>query len=198
VTRVATNPYLVLGAATIGVGVAGVLTAGIAHVVLGAVGAGQLSANGSKAINWWKSKKQGTVSLDRGAVDYLLSLEDLEGQVKLERQVKAVEAALRAKPPGDVLITKEDLDKETPKAEANQRLSRAVCALRSPYGRAGLAILGAGLFLIAVTVIPEYIQDPSLRVAAVLSAIGGILIASAAIEAFKDDLDGLIRPVREH
>jgi hypothetical protein len=39
VTRVATNPYVVLGAATIGVGVAGVLTAGIAHVVIGAVGA---------------------------------------------------------------------------------------------------------------------------------------------------------------
>ena len=181
---VATNPYLVLGAATVGLGVAGVLTAGIAHVVIGAVAAGQLSANGSKVIDRWKSKRQGTVYLDLGAVKHLLSLDSREACVT------AVEAVLSGKPLGDVSVTKEDLVKATRKAETKQRLSRAVCALRSPYGRAGLAILAAGLFLIAVTVIPEYIHAPSLRVAAVLSAIGGILIALAVMEAFKDDFDG--------
>lgn len=185
--RVATNPYLVLGAATVGVGVAGVLTAGTAHVVLGAVGAGQLSTNGSKAIEWWKARKQGTVYLvDQSAVDYLRSVGPLE------QQVERVQAVLSARPPGDARITRQDLIGASAKPDASHPLSRAVSALRSPYGRAGLAILGAGLFLIAVTVIPEYIHNPSLRVAAVLSAIGGILIASAMIEAFKDVLAGTL------
>jgi hypothetical protein len=74
VVRVATNPYLVLGAATVGLGVAGVLTAGTAHVVVGAVGAGQLSTYGSKAIGWWKSRRQGTVYLHPDAVDHLLTM----------------------------------------------------------------------------------------------------------------------------
>jgi hypothetical protein len=185
--RVATNPYLVLGAATVGVGVAGVLTAGTAHVVLGAVGAGQLSTNGSKAIEWWKARKQGTVYLvDKAAVDYLRSV----GPV--EQQVERVQAVLSARPPGDARITKQDLIDASAKPANAGPLSRAVSALRSPYGRAGLAILGAGMFLIAVTVIPEYIHNPSLRVAAVLSAIGGILIASAMLEAFKGVLMGTL------
>jgi hypothetical protein len=197
VVRVATNPYLVLGAATVGVGVAGVLTAGTAHVVLGAVGAGQLSSTGSKAIDWWKSRRQGTVRLDPGAVNRLLSMDPED------RRVKAVQAVLAASPPGDAYITEQQLDayiaeqqlmEASAKQHSDRRLSRAVRALRSPYGRAGLALLGAGLFLIAVTLIPEYIHDPSLRVAVVVSAIGGILTATAMVEAFKDALMGSSDP----
>jgi hypothetical protein len=187
VVRVATNPYLILGTATVGVGVAGVLTAGTAHVVLGAIGAGQLSSSGSKVIGWWKSKKQGTVYLDTGAVSYLLSMDP-------DRQVEVVQAVLSASSNGDVYITAQQLSAASAKSDSARRLSRVVCALRSPYGRAGLALLSAGLFLIAVTVIPEYIHSPSLRVAVVVSAIGGILIATAVIEAFKDALMGLLEP----
>jgi hypothetical protein len=187
VARAATNPYLVLGAATVGVGVAGVLTAGTAHVVLGAVAAGQLSSTGSKAFEWWKSKKQGTVHLDQGAVVYLLS------KTLPDRRVKAVQAALSGMP-GDAYITKQQLIDASAKPHSDRRPSRAVHALRSPYGRAGLALLSAGLLLIAVTVIPEYIHDPSLRVAVVVSAIGGILIATAMIEAFKGALMGSSDP----
>jgi hypothetical protein len=56
--------------------------------------------------------------------------------------------------------------------------------------RPGLALFSAGLSLIAVTVIPEYIPGASLRVTVVASAIGGILIATAVIEEFKDTLVG--------
>ena len=177
--RVATNPYLVLGTATVGVGVAGVLTAGTAHLVLGAIGAGQLSSSGSKAIDWWKAKKQGTVHLDTGAVRHLLLMNPPE------RQVEAVLAVLSASPPGDAHITAQQLIKATAKPDSDRRLGRVVHALRSSYGRAGIALVSAGLFLIAVTVIPEYIHSPSLRVAVVLSAIGGILITTAVIEASK-------------
>ena len=182
----ATNPYLILGTATVGVGVAGVLTAGTAHVVLGAIGAGQLSSTGSKLIEWWKAKKQGTVYLDTGAVSYLLSKDP-------DRQVQAVQAVLPSSP-GDVYITEQQLRAASAKPDSARRLSRLVCALRSLYGRAGLALLSAGVFLIAVTVIPEYIHNPSLRVAVVVSAIGGILIATAVIEAFKDALMGSLDP----
>jgi hypothetical protein len=98
-----------------------------------------------------------------------------------------MQAVLSTSPPaGDVYITKQLLIGATAKSVNDRPRSRVVCVLRSPYGRAGLALLGAGLFLIAVTVVPEYIHDPSLRVAVVVSVIGGILIAMAVIEAFKE------------
>jgi hypothetical protein len=186
---VATNPYLVLGAYTVGVGVAGVLTAGTAHLVLGAIGAGQLSSSGSNVIDRWKSKKQGTVYLDQSAVEYLLKMELPDSRVRV------VQAALSATPPGDVSIIAQQLTEAAAKLDADlrmgrTRLSRLVGTLRSPYGRAGLALLSAGLFLIAVTVIPEYIHDPSLRVAVAVSAIGGILISMAVIEEFRNTLTG--------
>jgi hypothetical protein len=184
----ATNPYLLLGAATVGVGVAGVLTAGTAHLVLGAIGTGQLSSSGSTVIDRWKSRKQGTVYLDQSAVEYLVR----KGP---DLQVKVVQVVLSASPPGDAYITAQQLMDAEAKFDGNQRLSRTTLSrlvriLRSPYGRAGLALLSAGLFLIAVTVIPEYVRGPSLRVAVVVSAIGGILIATAAIEEFKDAFMG--------
>lgn len=190
VVRVATNPSLVLGAATVGGGIATVLTAGTVHVVLGAVSAGVLGSNGSKAIDWWKSRKQGTVYLDSNAVGYLLSLNAPNPQAQRQLQVKAVRAVLSASPSGDVRITMQQLIDASNRPRNPWRLSRAglgrvIRALRSPYGLAGLALLSAGLFLTAVTVIPEYIQDPSLRVAVAVSAIGGILIAIAVTEEFK-------------
>ncbi len=185
VLRVATNPYLVLGVAAVGIGVAGVLTAGVPHAVIGAVGATQLSASGSKAIDWWKSKNQGTVYLEPDAVTYLFALDSLD------RQVKAMQAVL-PDTPGDVHITARQLqaaagvnDNRRPVRAGPSRLARV---LDSPYGRGGLALLSAGLFLIAVTVIPEYVRDASLRVAVAVSAIGGILIATAVVEAFRDVL----------
>jgi hypothetical protein len=179
VRRAVSNPYLVLGAATVAVGVAGVLTAGTAHLVLGAVGASQLSATGAKGVEWWKSRAQGTVYLEPDAVQYLL--EKPTPQLRIE----AVEAALSGRPRGDTRISKDDLVPAEPMPAAGGHVRRVIRALRSSYGRAGLALLSGGLFLIAVTVIPEYIQSFSLRAAAVVSAIGAIFIAMAVAEEFK-------------
>jgi hypothetical protein len=178
VRRAVSNPYLVLGAATVGVGVAGVLTAGTVHLVLGAVGASQLSATGAKGVECWKSRAQGTVYLELDAVEYLVA------KPTPQMRVKAVEEALSGRPRGDTHISRHDLIQVEPRPGARERLGRVVRALHSSYGRAGLALLSAGLFLIAVTVIPEYIQSFSLRAAAVVSAIGAILIATAMAEEF--------------
>ncbi|HEX3958309.1 MAG TPA: hypothetical protein VHZ03_17060 [Trebonia sp.] len=180
VRRVAMNPYLVLGAATVGVGIATVLTAGTVHLVLGAVGAGQLTSNGSKAVDLWKSKRQGTVYLDRDAVDYLLSNQSPEWRLEVVRR------ALSAMPPGDAHLTRQDLIIASASLPSNRSLARTFAVLSSPHVRAGLALLSAGLFLIAVVVIPEYIRDPTLRAAAIISSIGVILIAASAMDALKN------------
>lgn len=180
VGRVATNPYLVLGAATVGVGIATVLTAGTVHLVLGAIGAGQLTSNGSKAVDWWKAKHQGTVYLDRDAVDYLLSNQSPEWRLEVVR------LALSAIPPGDAHLARQDLIIASASLPGNRSLARTFAVLSSPHVRAGLAMLSAGLFLIAVVVIPEYIRDPTLRAAAIISSIGVILIAASAMDALKN------------
>jgi hypothetical protein len=178
--RVVTNPYLVLGAATVGVGIATVLTAGTVHLVLGAVGAGQLTSNGSKAVEWWKSKHQGTVYLDHGAVDYLLSNQSPEGRLQVVR------LALSQMPSGDVHLTREDLIIASASVPSNRFLAGTFAILGSSHVRAGLALLSAGLFLIAVVVIPEYIRDPTLRAAAIISSSGVILIAASAMDVLKN------------
>jgi hypothetical protein len=58
--------------------------------------------------------------------------------------------------------------------------------LGSSYMRAGLALLSAGLFLIAIVLIPEYIRDATLRAAAVISFIGVILISISVVDRLKN------------
>jgi hypothetical protein len=179
--RVATNPYLVLGAATVGLGIATVLTAGTVHVVLGGVAAGQLASNGSSTIDWWKSNRQGTVYLDQSAVDYLLS-----NQSQDERRLAIVELALSTMPLGSVHLTGQDLRTAAGKLPGNRPATRLLAMLGSSYMRAGLALLSAGLFLIAIVLIPEYIRDATLRAAAVISFIGVILISISVVDRLKN------------
>jgi len=101
------------------------------------------------------------------APDVVVALAPGPNSVDLpDRQVEAIQTAWSARP-GEDYITKQDLIEATGQQDSSRALSRAVYALRSPYGRAGLAFLSVGLFLIAVTVIPDHIQDPPLRFAAV-------------------------------
>jgi hypothetical protein len=178
--RVATNPYLVLGAATVGVGIATVLTAGTVHLVIGAVGAGQLASNGSKAIDWWKSKRQGTVYLDQSAVEYLLDRPDEN------RRLEIVDIALSGMPAGEVHLKRQDLITAAAKLRSNRPVTRMRAMLGSPYMRGGLALLCAGLFLIAIVLIPEYIRDATLRAAAIISFAGVILISISVVDTLKD------------
>ena len=178
--RVAANPYLVLGAATVGLGIATVLTAGTVHLVLGGISAGQLASNGSKAVDWWKSKRQGTVYLDQGAVDYLL-----DHPVE-KRRLEIVELALSAMPPGEVHLARRDLEAAAAKSRGNRPVTLMLAMLGNPYMRGGLALLSAGLFLIAIVLIPEYIRDATLRAAAIISFAGVILISVSVVDTLKN------------
>jgi hypothetical protein len=177
--RVATNPYLILSAATVGLGIATVLTAGTVHLALAGVAAGQLTSNGSKAIDWWKSKRQGTVYLDQSAVEYLLE------QPNEAQRLEIVECALSAMLPGEVHLTRRDLITAAAELQRNRPVTRMPALLGSPYMRGGLALLSAGLFLIAIVLIPEYIRDATLRAAAIISVASVILISISVVDTLK-------------
>jgi hypothetical protein len=180
VLHTATNPVLLVSGAIVGVGIATVLTAGTVHIALLAAGGATLASNDSSLVETWKKKRKDVVRLDKEAVAYLLTI------TKTSEVVRTVRRALETA--GNSVLTAPLLKKchdETTAVEATPQ------GPDSTYGAAhigGLALLAAGLFLITVVVVPEYIRDPILRAAVVISVIGAILIAFVLVGPFKSEL----------
>jgi hypothetical protein len=182
------NPQLLLAAATVGVGIATVLTGGTVHLALMAAAGTGLVSKDSPAVDWLKSKRNGTVHLDSDAVYYLLGLPEETWQMPGDSQpsrLETVKRALSMMPPGNVSLTVEHLREARSSIMRKEAMRQGFAALRTPIARVGLALFAAGLFLIAATIIPEYVRAPTLRAAVAISAIGAILIVTALFDSIK-------------
>ena len=159
-----------VSAAVVGLGIATVLTAGTVHIGLGAAAAAAVAGNDSAVVDWWKSKRRGVVHLDGGAVAFLLELDVVDVQVDTVRS--AVPIMERA----DAYLTEPILREAYAR---NAMTAAGPSSPKLPANVGGFALLAAGLLLIAIVVIPEYIRDPVMRAGVVIASIGGILVGIA-------------------
>src|SRR5271170_1093669 len=76
------TPNVMLTAVTVGIWVATVLTAGTVYLGLSAAAATGVASDGSPKMDWWKSKRQGTITLREDAVTFLLGQPSKNAQVE--------------------------------------------------------------------------------------------------------------------
>jgi hypothetical protein len=175
----------------LGLGIATGLTHGTAPVILTAFSSSIPLLDFNTFFDKKKDAYNKAVILDQAAIDALLHISDPE-------RAGIAQAAIDAKGSVDGRVTLTGADIEAAKAaiaarqaELDTAAKAAIAARQAELDtaagpgpvqigvRMGLAVVGSGLLLLALTIIPEDIHTPMTRVASLILVVGGLIIGGA-------------------
>lgn len=171
------NRRIILGLGALGVGIASVVTAGAAGVGL-AIGAACIPAlDPSTFFGTGGLDPNESVTLERGAVARLLEMKDAA------KQLAAVQKAINAKPSTGP-------DRRVTLSDENIKAAVAPATQPEPSGRIepvragaqlGFNVIGAGLLLLALILIPQDIHGLMTRAASAILVVGALIVGAAVV-----------------
>jgi hypothetical protein len=190
----------------LGLGIATGLTHGTAPVILTAFSSSIPLLDFNTFFDKKKDAYNKAVILDQAAIDALLHISDperagiaqaaidakgsVDGRVTLTgADIEAAKAAIAARQAeldtaakAAIAARQAELDTAAKAAIAARQAELDTAAGPGPVQigvRMGLAVVGSGLLLLALTIIPEDIHTPMTRVASLILVVGGLIIGGA-------------------
>lgn len=174
----AKNRRTIFGLGLVGVTIASAATAGLTAAILG-VAASTLPTVSLPAFIDPEILDSNPIILLDSAIKALLDIDDLDERLK--RVVTAIKAKRDIDPKDTVELTAEDINPPTPTAATESTALAALAALARvralPFGvQLGLSVIGGGILLLALTLIPEDIHTLMTRVASAILVAGAVIV----------------------